>query len=81
MDNSSEPKKKMSLPAKFITGFAIGAALGFGLCGVSIGRSIGGDNWWGNVASIGFGSFLVCMAGLVASLIWFAIAKRSRRDR
>jgi hypothetical protein len=81
MSDPSERKKKMGLPVKFITGFAVGAALGFGLCGVSIGRSIGGDNWWGNVASIGFGCFLVCMAGLVASLIWFAVAKGSRRDK
>jgi hypothetical protein len=70
--------KKRSLPLKFVAGFSGGAILGFGLCTASLARAVAGDNWWDRVASMGAGSFFLCVAGLVASLIWWTIDKRRR---
>ena len=76
MDEVTGAKKKRSLPAKFIAGFAVGAVLGFGLCGLSLSKSVAGDNWWGRAASVGAGCFFVCILGLIGSAIWLSVNRR-----
>lgn len=73
----SDRRKKTSLPAKLATAFAVGAVLGFGLCGIGIIKGGVGDSWWGSTATIGMDCFFVCVVGLVASLIWWSIAKKN----
>ncbi len=72
----SDRHKKSSLPAKLATAFAVGAVLGFGLCTVSVFTGRGGD-WGGRTATISSDCFYVCVIGLVASLIWWSIAKKT----
>jgi len=74
-----QPTKK-GLPAKFVTGFAVGAVLSFGMCGVGLCSGGVGDSWWGHTASAFAYCFFVCVVGLVASLIWWRIDSSSKRD-
>jgi hypothetical protein len=68
--------RKFSLPAKFVTGFAIGALLGFGLCTAGILRNIESTS---TLASFGAACFWISLVGLIASLVWLAVHKSSTK--
>jgi len=80
MSEPKPPKKMMSLPAKFVAGFAVGALLGFGLCGISFPRAIGGDRWWNTVAGIGGYSCAFCVLGILVCLVWLQMHDDSPGD-
>jgi len=83
MRDADGVEKKMNLPAKVVTGFAIASVLSFGLCGVGVLKGFGGDGqgWWDHFATYCANGFYFCAAGLVVSLIWLFVDKSTGRDR
>jgi hypothetical protein len=64
---------KFSLPAKFVTAFAISMLLGFGLCTAGVLRNFESPS---KLASFGAGCFWASLVGLVASLLWLSVHRR-----
>lgn len=74
----SEPRGG-SLALKFIWLFAIGALLGFGLCGVNFGSGYGGDAKAEQMMTIGGNVFAVCVFGLLGSFLWWIVSSGKGR--
>lgn len=75
MREADVPKKNVGLK-RAIALFATGAVLSFGLCGVGVLQSFDGNQWWGSVASVSFWCFIVCIIGLLVSLIGLGVKRR-----
>ena len=71
--------KRGALALKFLVGFAVGTLLGFGLCGVNLGRAIGGDSHAERMTTIGGNIFALCMWGVIGCFIWWVVTKGKGR--
>ena len=67
------PERRKYLASKFVTGFAAGALLSFGLCTAGVSE---GDRWWGHLSQLFAPCFFICLVGLVISAIWLSVSKR-----
>jgi hypothetical protein len=68
-----DPSRKFSLPAKFVTAFAMSTLLGFGLCTAGVLQNVESTS---KLITFGYACFWVSLVGLVVSLLWLSLHKR-----